>query len=169
MPRRTAMCRPVSHRGIYSPDMPETPPRATGSKNSAGERARGAHRLVYTVLIRLGCSRNAESRYSEAFHSSYSRASISPFSSCARFSAHSPIAAAALRACGALGLRARPAPSAAGSRAGASAKPSVPSETASRILLFVSITNKEYNLRRFKYQVYYKENRGILPPRKSTG
>ena len=36
--------------------------------------------------------RYAGSRYSEAFQSSYSSASISPFSSCARFSAHSSIA-----------------------------------------------------------------------------
>lgn len=36
--------------------------------------------------------RNAEGRYSEAFQSSYSSASITPSSSCARFSAHSSIA-----------------------------------------------------------------------------
>lgn len=53
--------------------------------------------------------RNAGSRYSEAFQSSYSSASISPFSTCARFSAHSSIAIAALGACGALGFRERPA------------------------------------------------------------
>ena len=52
--------------------------------------------------------RNAGSRYSKAFQSSYSSASISPFSSCARFSAHSSIAVADLGACGALGFRERP-------------------------------------------------------------
>lgn len=46
MPRRTAVCRHVSHRVIYSPDMPEMPPRATGSKNSAYAGASGAHRLA---------------------------------------------------------------------------------------------------------------------------
>ena len=47
MPRRTAVCRHVSHRVIYSPDMPEMPPRATGSKNSAYAGESGARRLAW--------------------------------------------------------------------------------------------------------------------------
>ena len=47
MPRLTAVCRHVSHRVIYSPDMPEMPPRATGSKNSAYAGVSGAHHLAW--------------------------------------------------------------------------------------------------------------------------
>ena len=47
MPRCTAVYRHVSHRVIYSPDTPEMPWRAMRSKNSAGARARGAHRLAH--------------------------------------------------------------------------------------------------------------------------
>lgn len=46
MPRRAAMCRHVSHRVIYSPDTPEMPLNAMGSKNSAYAGASGAHRLL---------------------------------------------------------------------------------------------------------------------------
>ena len=47
MPRRTAACRHASHRVIYSPDMPEMPWHAMGSKNSAYAGASGAHRLIW--------------------------------------------------------------------------------------------------------------------------
>ena len=47
MPRRTAVYRHVNHRVIYSPDMPEMPWHAMGSKNSAYAGASGAHRLVH--------------------------------------------------------------------------------------------------------------------------
>lgn len=47
MPRRTAACRHVSHRVIYSPGTPEMPWHAMGSKNSAGARAHDAHRLAH--------------------------------------------------------------------------------------------------------------------------
>ena len=59
---------------------------------------RAALTVLPGVLIRLRWLRNAGSRYSEAFQSSYSAASISPFSSRARFSAHNSIAIAALGA-----------------------------------------------------------------------
>ena len=45
MPRRTAACRHVSHRVIYSRSMLEMSTYAMGSKNSAGARAHDAHRL----------------------------------------------------------------------------------------------------------------------------
>ena len=77
-------------------------------------QVRAALAALPGVLIRLRWLRNAGSSYSEAFQSSYSSASISPFSSCARFSAHSSIAIAALGECGALGFRERPEPSAEG-------------------------------------------------------
>ena len=51
--------------------------------------------------------RYAAGRYSEAFQSSYSFTLISPFSSCARFSAHSLIAVAALGARGYVVIRGR--------------------------------------------------------------
>ena len=47
MPRRTAVCRHVSHRIIYSPDMPEMPWHAMGSKNSAYAGVLGARRLAW--------------------------------------------------------------------------------------------------------------------------
>ena len=47
MPRRTAASRHVSHRVIYSPDMPEMPWHAIGSKNSAYAGVSGAHRLTW--------------------------------------------------------------------------------------------------------------------------
>ena len=97
MPLRTAVCRHVSHRIVYSPDMPEMTWHAMGSKTQHTQ-VRAALTVLPSVLIRLRWLRNAGSRYSEAFQSSYSAASISPFSSCARFSAHSPIAVAALGA-----------------------------------------------------------------------
>ena len=47
MPRRTAACRRVSHRVIYSPGAPEMPWHAMGSKNSAYAGPSGARRLVH--------------------------------------------------------------------------------------------------------------------------
>lgn len=47
MPLRTAVCRHVSHRVVYSPDMPEMPWHAMGSKNSAYAGPSGAHRLTW--------------------------------------------------------------------------------------------------------------------------
>ena len=47
MPLRTAVCRHVSHRVVYSPDMPEMTWHAMGSKNSAYAGASGAHRLAW--------------------------------------------------------------------------------------------------------------------------
>ena len=58
MPRRTAACRHVSHRVIYSPDMTEMPWHAMGSKNSAYAGASGAHRLawhLYSIALIEKC------------------------------------------------------------------------------------------------------------------
>ena len=57
MPRRTAACRRVSHRVIYSPGAPEMPWHAMGSKNSAYAGPSGARRLVHrpdSVAIAAG-------------------------------------------------------------------------------------------------------------------
>ena len=45
MPRRTAACRHVSHRVIYSPDTPEMLPHIMGSKNSTDAGTGGDRRL----------------------------------------------------------------------------------------------------------------------------
>ncbi len=47
MPRRTAECRRVSHRVVYSPGAPKMPLHAMGSKNSACAGASGARRLAH--------------------------------------------------------------------------------------------------------------------------
>ena len=47
MPRRTAACRHVSHRVIYSLGHTGMPWHAMGSKNSAYAEACGAHRLTW--------------------------------------------------------------------------------------------------------------------------
>ncbi len=47
MPRRTAVCRRVSHHFIYSPGAPKMPLHAMGSKNSACAGASGARRLAW--------------------------------------------------------------------------------------------------------------------------
>ena len=47
MPRRTAVCRRVSHRVVYSPNMLEIPWYAMGGKNSAYVGACGARRLAH--------------------------------------------------------------------------------------------------------------------------
>ena len=47
MPRRTAVCRRVSHHFIYSPGSPKMPLHAMGSKNSACAGASGARRLAW--------------------------------------------------------------------------------------------------------------------------
>ena len=52
MPRRTAACRHVSHRGIYSQDTLEMSTYAMGSKTQQGQE-RAALTVWSTVLIRL--------------------------------------------------------------------------------------------------------------------
>ena len=47
MPRRTAVCRRVSHHFIYSPGAPKMPLHAMGSKNSAYAGACSALRLAW--------------------------------------------------------------------------------------------------------------------------
>ena len=47
MPRCDAVCRPVSHRVVYSPGAPKMPLHAMGSKNSACAGTRNAHRLAW--------------------------------------------------------------------------------------------------------------------------
>ncbi len=58
MPRRTAVCRPVSHRGIYSRSTLETSTCAMGSKNSAYAGTGGAHRLAWrpdSIVLVMKC------------------------------------------------------------------------------------------------------------------
>lgn len=52
MPRRTAVYRHVNHRVIYSPDMPEMPWHAMGSKTQHTQ-VRAELTAWSTVLIRL--------------------------------------------------------------------------------------------------------------------
>ena len=55
-PRRTVVCRHVSHRVVYSSYIPEIHWRAMGSKNSAYAGASGAHHLVRRPdSVFIGC------------------------------------------------------------------------------------------------------------------